>query len=316
MFRTSWVAIAVLTLVQVFLVGPAANAASTSTYLPAAERIVAVGDLHGDFEATRRVLRLAGVIDEADHWAGGDLVFVQTGDVLDRGSGEQAILDLLERLADEAAAVGGAVYVLNGNHEVMNAALDLRYVTEGGFADFEDAVVFNEEDSTLSEYPVEQRARVVALRPGGPYARLLADHNAVLVIGSNVFVHGGLLPEHLDYGLERINEVIRAWLAGEGPNPEWIHRKGSPVWTRRYSDEPDADACETLAVVLSRLGASRMIVGHTVQENGITSYCDGRVWCIDVGMSAHYGGEPQALEIVGDSVRVLREEPIPAEVTR
>jgi len=33
-------------------------------------------------------------------------------------------------------------------------------------------------------------------------------------------------------------------------------------------------------------------------------------------MSAHYGGEPQALEIVGDSVRVLREEPIPAEVTR
>ncbi len=229
MFRTSWIAVAILILVQVLAVGPTAGADPPPTYLPAAERIVAVGDLHGDFDATRRVLRLAGVIDEADHWAGGDLVFVQTGDVLDRGGGEQAILDLLERLADEAAAVGGAIYVLNGNHEVMNGALDLRYVTESGFADFEDAVVFDEEDSTLAAYPVEQRARVAALRPGGPYARLLADHNVVIVIGSNVFVHGGLLPEHLDYGLERINEVVGGWLAGEGPNPDWIHRKGSPV---------------------------------------------------------------------------------------
>jgi hypothetical protein len=51
-----------------------------------------------------------------------------------------------------------------------------------------------------------------------------------------------------------------------------------------------------------------MIVGHTVQEKGMGSQCGGKVWCIDVGLSAHYGGPIQVLEIVGDSVRVLRED--------
>ena len=275
-----------------------------------------MGDLHGDLDATRRVLRLAGVVDDEDHWSGGDLVFVQTGDLLDRGGEEQAILDLLEGLAEEAAAAGGAVHVLNGNHELINAALDFRYVTAEGFADFEDAVAVDVEDSVLASHPAEQRARIASLRPGGPYAQVLAKHNTVIVIGSNVFVHGGLLPEHLDHGLENINEEIRAWLSGEGPEPEWIHGRGSPVWTRQYSQDPQAEDCEVLAAVLSRLGVSRMIVGHTVQESGITSHCDGRVWCIDVGMSAHYGGEPQALEIREDSVRVLCEERVPAAMPR
>ena len=59
------------------------------------------------------------------------------------------------------------------------------------------------------------------------------------------------------------------------------------------------------------LGAKRIIVGHTVQETGITSYCDGRVWCIDVGLAKHYGGELQVLEIQGDQVRVLTSKDMP-----
>jgi hypothetical protein len=231
------------------------------------------------------------------------------GDQLDRGDDEQEVLDLFERLAREASAAGGAVHALNGNHEVMNGALDLRYVTEGGFADFEDAVGVDSTDSTIARHPPERRSRVAAFRPGGRYGRILSERNTVILIGDNVFVHGGVLLEHLDYGLERMNAEIRTWLAGEGPEPEWIHGRDSLVWTRRYSDEPDPESCEELAAVLERLEAVRMIVGHTVHEEGITSYCDDRVWCVDVGMSAHYGGEPQVLEIVGQTVRVLREDP-------
>src|SRR5690349_6764906 len=101
-------------------------------------RIVAVGDLHGDLTATRAALRVAGVIDPHDSWIGGTTTLVQTGDVLDRGDDEQAIIDLLERLETEAAAAGGAVIWLLGNHELMNAAGDFRYVTHGGFTDFAD----------------------------------------------------------------------------------------------------------------------------------------------------------------------------------
>ena len=73
----------------------------------APRRIVALGDLHGDLDAARAALRLAGAIDGTDRWVGGDLVVVQTGDQLDRGDQEQAVLELLERLQDEALAAGG-----------------------------------------------------------------------------------------------------------------------------------------------------------------------------------------------------------------
>src|SRR6266511_4856273 len=100
---------------------------------PAAALVIAIGDLHGDLDATRAALRLAGAIDESDHWVGGQRVVVQTGDQLDRGDQEREILELFDRLVGEAAAAGGAFLPLNGNHELMNAAGDFRYVTPAGF---------------------------------------------------------------------------------------------------------------------------------------------------------------------------------------
>ena len=47
-----------------------------------------------------------------------------------------AILYLLERLKREAAAAGGALHVLNGNHETMNVSGRFRYASPGGLADF------------------------------------------------------------------------------------------------------------------------------------------------------------------------------------
>jgi hypothetical protein len=273
-----------------------------------AQRIVAIGDLHGDLEATREALRLAGAIDEGDRWSGGDLILVQTGDQLDRGDGERAILALLDRLQDEARAAGGAVHILNGNHELMNARPDLRYVTPGGFKDFEEAVVVTEEDSLLLAFAPHQRARVAAFRPGGPYALLLAERPVVLVLEDIVFVHGAVLPLHLDYGLDRLNREVSDWLRGTGQPPEFIHTGRSPTWARHYSDDVDSADCVMLNEVLDRLEARFMVVGHTVQEKGIRPLCDGRVWCIDSGLAAYYGNKVQVLEITGDEVRVLAQE--------
>ena len=41
---------------------------------PSAERLVAIGDLHGDLEAARGALALAGAIDGDDRWIGGNMV--------------------------------------------------------------------------------------------------------------------------------------------------------------------------------------------------------------------------------------------------
>lgn len=283
----------------------ACSGSEPASRFPAVPRIVAIGDLHGDLAATRRALQLAGAVDENDRWVGGNLVVVQTGDQLDRGDQEREILDLLSRLSEEASRAGGALHVLNGNHELMNAALDFRYVTPAGFAEFDEFARGVEIDSLLASYPEEQRGRVVAFRPGGPYANLLAERNAVVIVGRNVFVHGGVEPRHVRYGLERLNNEIRRWLRGEGPCPEGIHDGDSVTWSRSFSWDVDDEDCRVLAGVLQDLGAERMIVGHTPHEDGIQSYCQGHVWCIDVGMSEHYGGDVQVLEITGDSVQVL-----------
>jgi hypothetical protein len=273
--------------------------------MAAAGRVVAIGDLHGDLGATRRALRLAGAIDENDRWIGGELVVVQTGDILDRGDDEQAIMDLFAALRAQAAEAGGAVHVLNGNHELMNAAGDFRYVTPGGFRDFEDAV--DPALGALAHVPAEQRARAVAFVPGGPYARVLAGQNLAIMIGDTIFAHGGVTPGYAERGLDTVHREVRCWLLGDGGDavPEAVSDPDSPTWSRHFSLDPPA--CKLLQRSLDALGARRMIVGHTTHTEGITSACSDRVWRIDVGLAASYGGPMQVLEIRGDSIRVLAE---------
>ncbi|MCG8422442.1 MAG: metallophosphoesterase [Proteobacteria bacterium] len=306
---------------------PACNAVKPlATRFPAAHRIVAIGDLHGDLSGTRAVLQLAGAIDHSDQWSGGNLVVIQLGDILDRGNDEQDILDWLETLAEQANAAGGAVHVLNGNHELMNAAGDFRYVTAGGFADFRDIdrspsrpaapLVENSASHSLSgrpascspfaDLPPGQRARAAAFFPGGRYARILARHQVIIMVGDTVFVHGGVLPQHAAHGIERINREVQCWLLDGGPIPQHIASPGSPVWSRHYSMPPEH--CAELEKTLALLGATRMVVGHTTQRSGITTACNGRVWRIDTGISVHYGGRIEALEI--------RQLEVPAEKAR
>jgi len=79
-----------------------------------------------------------------------------------------------------------------------------------------------------------------------------------------------------------------------------------PLWARDFAADDDPAMCAQLGDALSRLGTKRMVVGHTVHKEGITHNCDGKVWCIDVGMAAYYGGPTEVLEIVGDQVKPLR----------
>lgn len=284
-------------------VGPPRELPAIATRFEAAERLVAIGDVHGDLDATKAALRLAGLIDAKDDWAGGDTVLVQTGDILDRGDGERAILDLFEKLQRQAKEAGGTVHVLHGNHELMNAAGDFRYVTPGGFADFADVPL--RDSPALARLPVAQRPRASAFLPGGIYAEKIASHPVVVVVGDSVFAHGGVLPQDARR-IEQINAEVAAWLLGQGDRGmKIVARPDSPVWSRHFSDEPDASDCELLDQSLGTLKVARMVVGHTPQKT-ITPACDEKVWRIDVGMAAHYGGTPQALEITRDGVRVLK----------
>jgi hypothetical protein len=286
-------------------IAPAGCKLAAQTWrFPAVPRVIAMGDVHGDLAAVRAALRLGGVLDDADHWKGGATWVVQTGDVLDRGDDEQAIIDLFERLEPEANAAGGRFVWLLGNHELMNPAGDLRYVTRGGFRDFED-VPGLALDRVPADIPEPARARIAALSPGGPYARILAGQNVVAIVGDTAFVHGGIVPgvaAELDAG----QLATRCWLDGHGAMPALIERPDGPVWDRSFAG-PDVD-CGRLGRALAELGVARLVVGHTVQPAGISSACDGQVWRIDVGLAAYYGGPIEVLELTATGTRPLHGE--------
>jgi len=284
---------------------PSPKQRSRDYVLPAAPRVVAIGDLHGDIAATRQVLELAGALDASGHWAGGKLVVVQTGDQFDRGDGEREILDLLEQLTIEAKKAGGALHVLNGNHEIMNAQGDFRYVMPEAMHAFDD---IKPQAPGYSRFPSHQRGRAAAFLPGGGIALRLAPRPIVLQVGDTVFAHAGVRAPHVDFGIDRLNSESTAWLRGElEQEPRLLGDMEGPTWTRIYgSPELDAGACQVLDAALTRLGAKRMVVGHSVQPGGVAAGCGGKVQRIDVGLSSHYGTGPlQALEIVGEAVKVL-----------
>ncbi|KAL7176754.1 hypothetical protein ACSBR2_030159 [Camellia fascicularis] len=104
---------------------PNPNPSLQTTY-PSPDRLIAIGDLHGDLQKSKQALRLAGLIDPSDSWIGGSATLVQVGDVLDRGGDEIKILYFLEKLKRQAAKVGGKIVTMNGNHEIMNIDGDFR----------------------------------------------------------------------------------------------------------------------------------------------------------------------------------------------
>ncbi len=290
-------------------VAPAPKPASTSTRFArtAVPKLVAIGDLHGDLDATRRALRLAGAIDEKDAWVGKDLVVVQTGDQIDRDDDDRKILDLFEHLKGEAKKAGGEVVALSGNHELMNAALDFRYVTPAAADAFADVAPRGSFTPALAAVDERSRGRAAAFAPGGSYASMLSSRPVVVKIGDSVFVHGGILPKHVRYGLDRINDEVRDWLSGRRADaPSIVMAEDGPVWTRMYSAAPGPSECAVLEEVLGALGAKRMVVGHTVQRHGLSPACGDRVWRIDTGLSKTYGGKLEVLEIEGDKAGVRR----------
>lgn len=295
------------------------------TFFPAAERVIAIGDVHGDVDALVGCLKVSKLIDDDESWIGGNAHLVQLGDILDRGDGERNCMDLLFKLREEAREAGGKVHILLGNHEVMNVDLDFRYVTpnawEGWGEPQKSGSVRLDLQATLAAvgFPAYMKQRVQAFRPGGTEAKRLATMPVAIVIGDTLLVHGGLRKKHFDYGLERMNKEMAAWLEGAPrfkglDKPEIIDESDSPIWARLYSvPTPKFSAEKELETVLKALNVQRMVVGHTPQLRGINAFVTENgyeVWRTDTGMSSGMMSGPlEVLEILGDgTVHVLTQD--------
>ncbi len=202
--------------------------------------LVAIGDVHGDFNDFVAILQRTGLIDEQHHWAGGKTTLVQTGDLIDRGPKPREVLDLLMSLEEPAAKAGGRVVALLGNHEVMNLMGDLRYVTNENYASFADSESEKRRTSAYQKYAawrknhpqllaeLEQPVLPVteaewmerhpagflehreAFAPNGSYGKWLRQRSAVAKIGGVIFLHGGIDPKLASLKLDQMNARIRS----------------------------------------------------------------------------------------------------------
>jgi hypothetical protein len=198
-----------------------------------AERVVAISDVHGAYDAMVSTLQNAGVLDAELAWAGGTTRLVIVGDILDRGPRSRDAMDLLMRLEDEAQAAGGYVHVLIGNHESMNMIGDLRYVSKEEYAAFADDETDEQRERWFGAYarrypaprdegalrqkfdaqfPAGYFALREAFSSNGKYGKWLLGKPIIAVINGTAFVHGGLSPIVVDYGLDGVNKTLQSEL--------------------------------------------------------------------------------------------------------
>ena len=286
-------------------------AESSKSVWTGVERVIAVGDVHGDYEQLTAILRSSLLIDNSENWVGGKAHLVQTGDILDRGSDARRVMDLLMKLQTQAAAAGGYVHCLLGSHETMNLYGDLRFVAPSAYGEYSDSnseklrdtfyrqyrdqiaktnegkeVAASElsRDEWLASHPLGFYEMEAAFTTEGQYGKWLRSLDSVIKINNNLFLHAGLSPKYTRYTLDQINDEVRAELN----NPAKLHGgivtdQEGPFWYRGIAKGDQLQVEPVLDKVLAHFGAAREVVGHSTVE-AITPRFNGRVILIDVGL--------------------------------
>jgi len=199
-------------------------------------RMAVLGEVQGAAKTAAGLLQSMGLIDEGGHWSGSDTTLVQTGDLMDGGVDVRDTLDLFMRLQDEAAADGGRVIVLLGNHEAMNILGELRDVNYMAYQTFADdgsearqraayqahvgwreqraqaigtePFVADDEYETdwFAAHPVGWMEYVESMGPAGVYGRWLRTLPVAVRIDGLLFIHAGISPAMKGMDVGAINQ--------------------------------------------------------------------------------------------------------------
>lgn len=306
-------------------------------------RIVAIGDVHGAFNNMVAVLKTAGLIDEKLKWKGGTTHLVQNGDILDRGPDSRKAMDLLMELEKQAEKTGGRVHVLIGNHEAMNVVGILDLVSKQEYESYTNRDSRQLRDSTFERYyeQMKQEAKERKEEPpdknvlrqefetkyplgfvehrqafsaSGTYGKWIRGKNVAIKINGIVFSHGDWSEKMAQIGIAEVNRRVRAELSDEVPLEGGVaFDSESPLQYRGLAHTALTLASQQaeearVSAILASLGATRMVVGHTLTSGVIESRFSGKHISIDTGMlELYHGGHRIALEIEGDAMRAIHD---------
>ncbi len=315
-------------LIVPFLAATSAFAQTPQDTFEGVKRIVAFGDVHGDYQVFTQLLRTAQLTNAKNAWIGGDAHLVLPGDYVDRGPDSAKVMDLLMDLEREAQKAGGQVHALLGNHETMDILGDLRYVTKDDFKGYQQSNSKELRDAQMQatldrlkedktpppdeaawrkkyedEHPLGWVEHRLAFLPTGKYGKWLREKNTIIKINDMIFLHGGISPKYAGMSRQEINDGVRSELADLGKVQGGIvgDSEIGPLWYRGMATNSENDPGMQALVdqVLKTQQARYIVIGHTVMP-AILPRFGGKVIAIDVGLSKVMGGPPAFL-VVEDS---------------
>ncbi len=275
---------------------------------PFVKRIVAIGDIHGDFDTLTNILKKANIINDKLEWIAGNTYLVQTGDILDsknrggrwKSNQEKKVINYLINLRDDAEKYRGKVILLLGNHEIMNILGIFNYAS----------------NNDIKTYGNRKKRLQYFSPPNGYFIKNYANKSYIICkIGDWVFSHAGVLPKISNiYDINTLNNNLKLFLNNKldiNNRMKFINVMIGKYGILNYRGYGiDSPNCKIISNSLKNLGAKSFVIGHTPQEK-INSKCNKKLWRIDTGMSRSFGNNNfkkiQCLEIInnGQIIKIL-----------
>lgn len=271
---------------------------------PSVKRIIALGDIHADYDALIYSLRKVKLINKRLDWKGGDTILIQIGDIVDgrcrignwRGDNDLKVINFLSHLRKQADKKGGKIIILMGNHEIMNYNGNFTYSGDNGIKSLGG-----------------EKKRLEYFR--NQFKDFMLQSYVAVKFGDWVFCHAGI-PSVISntFTIPDLNILFYQYINGNLSKPiekkflDIISSEVGILTNRKFGGEKVQ--CKKVIDTLKNLHANHMVVGHTVQDS-INSVCDHKIWRIDTGISRAFGNNNpnriQLLEIsnYGKNVKII-----------
>src|SRR5277367_1235567 len=293
--------------------------------------LVAIADVHGDFDDFVAILQRTGLIDKQNHWTGGKTTFVQVGDLIDRGPKPREVMGLMMALEKEATQSGGRVVSLLGNHEMMNIMGDVRYVTPANYASFADGNSEKRQKAAYEEYVkwrdsyaallaelpqpmelteaewmarhpagfIEQRD---AFAPEGQYGAWLRGHAAVAEIEGIIFLHGGIHPDLVKTKLDGMNHKVQDEIKTFDSTKHYLQNAKLILPFFNLQEITNVLQAEVIAERKSRIVADEerqtKIIEFLRFQDWLSVKVDGPLWFRGYDQWSEEEGAPQAAKLL------------------
>lgn len=261
------------------VLNPTAKNISDHTYT-GVSKIVALSDVHGQYDVLITLLKNQKIIDKDNNWAFGNGHMVMTGDMFDRGHQVNEVLWFMYKLDKQAQDAGGKLHLLMGNHEQMVMRGDLRYVNER----------YQVAEKLLN------RSYDELYDSSSEIGQWLRSKHTIVKINDSLFLHGGISGEWVDrkLTLDKANQVYRANIDKSKPeikNDEllnFLFLGNGPTWFRGYFEDDYHES--EIDRVLAYFNVKHIVVGHTSQTQ-VLGLFNNKVLAVDSSIKNGESGE-------------------------